>query len=76
MLNAEKIISQINGVFGPVFFLLLFVLSAGVTGGLVLGGPIMKYLDGDKKGAIYLFCLTLAWLFLFTVIGFLINFFI
>ena len=57
----------------PVLFLMLFVLSAGVTGALVLGRPVLKYLDGDRKGAIYLFCATLGWLFVFTATWLLVN---
>jgi len=36
----------------PVAVLMLFVFSALVTGGLVLGKPIMLYLDGQKKKAL------------------------
>ena len=40
---------------GPIAFLLLFVISATVTGSLVLGKPIMLYIDGHKKEAVKLF---------------------
>jgi hypothetical protein len=54
----------------PLAMLLLFVLSAAVVGGLVLGKPILLYLDGEKKAGVELFLRSLAWLFGFTVIAF------
>jgi heme O synthase-like polyprenyltransferase len=44
------------------------VLSAAVTGGLVLGKPVMLYLDNQKTDAIKLFIYTLCWLALAVVI--------
>lgn len=44
----------------PVVMLLLFVLSAAVTGSLVLGRPILWYLDGRKAEAFRLFVYTLG----------------
>ena len=49
----------------PVFMLLLFVVSASVTGLLVLGKPIHLYLNGSKREAIALLFTTLGWLVLF-----------
>lgn len=43
----------------PVAFLLLFMISATITGGLVLGRPLLWYLDGKKKDALKLFGYTL-----------------
>ena len=54
----------------PLAMLLLFVLSAAVVGGLVLGKPILLYLDGEKKAGIKLFLHSLAWLFGFTILAF------
>jgi hypothetical protein len=39
-------------------------------GGLVLGKPILLYLDGEKKAGLNLFLYSLAWLFGFTIIAF------
>lgn len=50
----------------PVAMLLLFVLSASVTGSLVLGRPILWYLDGKKKEAVSLLVATLGFLFVIT----------
>lgn len=54
----------------PFAMLLLFVFSAGVTGSLVLGRPILWYLDGKKKEAVSLFIATLVFLFLVTCLAF------
>lgn len=42
----------------PVAVLMLFVFSALVTGGLVLGKPAMLYLDGQKKEGVRLLVFT------------------
>lgn len=69
MRNAEKIFGKMEEtVVGPMIFLLLFVVSASITGGLILGKPLMLYLDKQKKGAVRLFISTLLWLILFIII--------
>ena len=70
MSNGEKIGGKMDKLFGPVAFLLLFTFSAAVTGSLVLGRPILWYLDGQKKEAVKLFIWVLGWMFLLTVIIF------
>lgn len=54
----------------PIAMLMLFVVSAAVTGSLVLARPILWYLDGKKKEAISLLVTTIGMLFLFTIIAF------
>ena len=49
----------------PLFILMLLVLSASVTGYLVLAQPIMVYFEGDKKGAIKLLFSILCWITIF-----------
>jgi len=44
-----------------------FVLSASITGLLVLGRPIHLYFSGHKKEGLILLFLTLAFLFVFVV---------
>jgi hypothetical protein len=68
MLNAEKIFGDKPGVLGMVTFLILFVLSAAVSGVLILGKPILLYLEGKKKEALELFGFTLGWLFFLMLI--------
>ena len=54
---------------GPISFLLLFSFSALTVGTLVLGKPVMLYLDGKKKEAVSLFIQTALWLGGFTVLA-------
>jgi len=68
--NGEKIFGKMDNFFGPIAFLLLFVLSAAITGSLILGRPIILYLEKDKTEAIKLFLYTIGWLFLITLIVF------
>ena len=49
----------------PVFMLLLLIISATITGLLVLGNPIHLYLSGLKKEALIFLCATLMWLAVF-----------
>lgn len=59
-----------NKILAPLAFLFLFVLSAAVSGALILGRPALMYLDGKKKEALELFGFTLMWLFIFLIIFF------
>ena len=54
MNKGEKIFGNMEGAIAPVAFLLLFVFSALVTGGLILGKPLMLYLDNQKKEGVKL----------------------
>jgi hypothetical protein len=64
MNNGDRIFGSVdNEVFAPVMVLLLFVFSALLTGGLVLGKPIMLYIDGQKKEGVKLLFYTGACLF-------------
>ncbi|MCL4403984.1 hypothetical protein M1432_01395 [Patescibacteria group bacterium] len=61
--NSKTILGQQPDNFlMPLFMLLLFVVSAGVTGTLVLGKPIQLYLSGAKKEGAALLVSILAWL--------------
>jgi len=62
MANGERIFNSISKTLGPIAFLTLFVLSASVTGGLVLGKPVLMYVNGQKSDAVKLFIFTLSWL--------------
>jgi hypothetical protein len=71
-------ISQASNWFGktdqniitPMAALMLFVFSALVTGGLVLGRPIMLFLDGHRKDSVKLLFFTGAYLFIFMFLTF------
>ena len=58
----------------PIAFLLLFILSALITGLLVLGRPIYLFLDGQKKESLRLILGTAGWLFFFLFWSFLLMF--
>lgn len=59
-------------IIAPIAFLLLFVISAAISGALILGRPLMLYLDGQKKQALRLFGCILGWLVIFLIIAFII----
>ena len=54
----------------PIMFLLLFVISAAITGTLVLGRPVLAYLDGRKSEAITIFLATIGWLLVLLMAAF------
>ncbi len=71
MTNAEKgFLGNEKTIWIPIVMLLLFVISAAVTGGLVLGQPAMLYADGKKKEAVKQFALTLGWLLAILILVF------
>lgn len=47
---------------GPLVMLTTFVISATVTGGLVLARPITLYIDKQKKDAFAFLISTILWL--------------
>lgn len=63
--NNQIIFGKTPSFLMPLFILLLFILSASITGLLVLGKPVHLYLGGFKKESIILLFSTLAWLVLF-----------
>lgn len=70
--NTSHIFGGDNGdsktVLIPIMMLLLLVISAAITGSLVFGRPILWYLDGKKKEAIYLLGYTIGILFIIAFI--------
>jgi hypothetical protein len=66
--NSQRIFGgKEDNFLAPLFVLLLFVISASITGLLVLGKPIHLYLNGLKKEAFTLLFATLAWLTIFLI---------
>ena len=57
-------------IITPVAALMLFVFSALVTGGLILGKPLMLYFDGHKKEGVKLLFFTGTGLFVFMALVF------
>lgn len=70
--NGEKFFGVIDQQWwGPVLFLLLFVVSALITSLLVLGKPILLYAEGKRREGIILLFATASWLIICTIILFL-----
>ena len=57
-----------DNFLAPVLILLLFIISALVTGLLVLGKPINLYMSGAKREAFVLLFATLGWLVIFILL--------
>ena len=51
-----------KGTLTSMGFLLLFVVSAAITGALVFGKPVLWYLDGKKREAVRLALFTILFL--------------
>jgi hypothetical protein len=68
--NLPKSFDQEPNVFIPMAMLMLFVLSAGITGFLMVGRPVMWYIDGKKKEAVQLFGASVGILFVLMLIPF------
>ena len=68
MRNAAKIFGQVDSLIDPIAVLTLFVLSAAITGSLILGKPVLMYMNGSKPEAIKLFFYTIGWLALAMII--------
>lgn len=68
--NANKLFGKEDTFATPIAMLMLFVVSATITGSLVLGKPIMLYLDGAKKEAVKMLFYTVGWLTVMTLIVF------
>lgn len=68
MSNVTQYFGNTPGFLGFVVFLMLFVFSAAISGALILGKPLLLYLEGQKKEALELFGFILGWLFFFMLI--------
>lgn len=71
LFNGQRIFGKVTTFWGPLALLMLFVVSATIVGSLVLGRPILLYLQGKKNDALKFFGYTVAWLVILTVIVFL-----
>ena len=74
-------VNNLQQWFGPepagwlsfAMMIMIFIISACVTGSLVLLKPILLYLEGQKKEAVHLFAYTLLFLI---VLALIISFFV
>src|SRR3989338_3516852 len=64
--NGERIFGKMQNLWGPITFLMLFVLSAAVVGVLIFVRPVLLYLDNKRTEAITLLLTTIAWLAVIT----------
>ena len=71
--NAERFLGSDETILIPMTMLMLFILSATITSSLVLGKPILMYLNGQKAEAVKLFLYTVGWLGLYTIIFIALN---
>ncbi|MCF7860094.1 hypothetical protein K9M09_00520 [Patescibacteria group bacterium] len=67
--NGDRLFAGNSDMFGAATFLLLFVISATITGYLILGKPLLLYLDNSKKEALKLFYLTISCLLFIAVLA-------
>lgn len=66
--------SQPDGWLAFALAIVLFIISASITGSLVLLKPILLYFDGERESAVKLFVYTLVFLaILALVIGFMLG---
>lgn len=68
MTYGNQLFGKDQGVLSGVGILLLMTLSVLVVGSLVIGKPLMLYLDNNKKEAIKLLLYTIVILAIITVI--------
>jgi hypothetical protein len=55
-------------MFGIIIFLMVFVISALICGGIVLGYPIMIFFEGKKHEAFKMVVFTGLWMALFLTV--------
>jgi hypothetical protein len=70
MSNAAHIFGEKDTAVTPVAVLMLLVFSASLMGILVFGQPVLWYVDGRKKDALYLLGYTMASLLALTLLTF------
>ncbi|MCX6792590.1 MAG: hypothetical protein NTY12_01050 [Candidatus Falkowbacteria bacterium] len=68
LFNANSVFGKVNDFTGPLFMLMLLIISATVTGYFVLGKPVQLYFENHKKEAVKMLFTTLAWLFSFCLV--------
>lgn len=62
-------IGRENSFLVPISILLMLVCSASITGYLMVGKPILLYIDGKKKEAISLLAHTLVYFSIITFVA-------
>lgn len=70
MQNGGKLFGETENAFMPFVILLLFSLSAAVVGSLILGLSVILFLSKKHAEGIKAGLYSIAWLGLYTIIGF------
>lgn len=70
MLNANHIFGSVTEFFGPIAFLLLFIISAIISGLLVLGRAGFLFWEKRYKESFTLLGWTLAWAIFYLILVF------
>jgi len=70
MNQGETLFGKMNDLWGPIAFLLLFILSAAIVGLLVFGRPVYMFLNGQKTESVKLTLYTVGFLFAETILFF------
>lgn len=68
----QNIIGNPNNVLMAIFMIMFFVFSAGLTGSLVFGTPIVWYLNSKKRDAVKVLLWTFTFIFLLLILAFII----
>lgn len=68
LFNGKAIFGEGETFLAPMFMMLLLIISATVTGFLVLGKPLQLYVSDQKAQALKLLGRTLGWIVVFAVI--------
>lgn len=76
MNKIQNFLPNMPEYLAAVTMLMLFVFSAALTGYLVLGKPILLYIDGHKKDALTTFGYTLACLFVLVILAILVGYYV
>lgn len=69
MTYANNFFGEADSALGGIAILMLMVLSVAVVGTLILGRPLMMYLDGAKKEAVKTLGFTILVLFILTALA-------
>jgi len=76
LFNGERFFGQASNFWMPTALLLVFIVSATITGLLVLGRPIYLYLNNLRSEAVKLLIYTVVFLLIITALALMVNVFI
>ncbi|MFH1255542.1 MAG: hypothetical protein V1667_03695 [bacterium] len=69
MSNSQNIFGKSDNFLAGIIMLMIFILSALITSSLVLGRPILYYLDGKKTEALKMLFFTAVCLFILLLLA-------